>query len=121
MALAGAAFVALACAGCNEQRQHECASFADAVKPLDAAGGNEKVFPSLETVKAVKQQVEGMKLEDQPLRVYRENYVKTLVVLANTLEVKGSSMPPDGADDVIKKSLKEARADAADVRRYCAN
>jgi hypothetical protein len=107
--------------GCNEDRQQECHAFVEAVKPLEAPAGNEKMVPTLDAVNGVKKQVESLKLQDQPLVIYRSNYVKTLAVLVNTLEVKSSSMPPDGADDVIKKNLKEARADAADVRKYCSN
>ncbi len=36
------------------------------------------------------------------------------------MALKTSSSAPDGTDDVIKKKLKEARADADDVKRYCA-
>jgi hypothetical protein len=111
----------LSALGCNEDRQQECRGFVEALKPLDAPDGSEKVIPSLDAVNAVKKQVEALKLQDQPLQIYRGNYVKTLAVLVNTLEVKSSSMPPDGADDVIRKNLKEARADAADVRKYCSN
>ena len=64
-----------------------------------------------------------MSLHDEPLRVYSNNYQSTLAVLSGTLKLKeGSSSPdavPDGTNAVIAKNLKDARADDADVTRYC--
>ena len=117
------ALAVLLCAGCDEQRQRECQELVGAMQPLDAPEGATKVasaIPTLDAVRGVKSGVEHMTFHDQPLAIYAQNYEKTLSVLANTLEVKSSSMPPDGVDEVIKKNLKEARADADDVRRYCA-
>jgi hypothetical protein len=110
IALAGTIAVCLVSLSCNEERQRAC----------NAPEGGEKVIPPREAVAAVEKQVESLKLEDQPLRIYAENYLKTLAVLSNTMDLKSSSSPPDGTDDVIKKNLKEARTQADDVKRYCA-
>jgi hypothetical protein len=115
-----AAVLAFSSAACNEDRQRECQALVAAMKPIDAPDGNERAVPSLETVTSVKKEVEALKPSDHPLHIHADNYAKTLSVLANTLALKTSSSPPDGTDDVIKKNLKDARAQAADVRRYCA-
>ncbi len=115
-----AAATAVAGVACDEQRQKECSAFTAAMEPIEAPDGNDKVVPSLETVAAVKKHVEALKPRDQPLQIYAENSVKTLAILSSTLEVRASSSPPDGTDDVIRRSLREARAEARDVKRYCA-
>lgn len=120
MALAAPALTCVIMVSCNEERQRECSALALAMKPIEAQDGGEKVLPTREAVGAVKRQVESLKLEDQPLRIYAENYRKTLAILSDTMDLKMSSSPPDGTDDVIKRKLKEARADADDVKRYCA-
>jgi hypothetical protein len=120
IALAGTIAVCLVSLSCNEERQRACNALVLAMKPIEAPEGGEKVIPPREAVAAVEKQVESLKLEDQPLRIYAENYLKTLAVLSNTMDLKSSSSPPDGTDDVIKKNLKEARTQADDVKRYCA-
>jgi hypothetical protein len=105
---------------CDEQRRHDCDALVAAMKPLDAPDGNEKIVPTLETVDAVKKQVQAMKVGDHTLSIHVQNYAKTLGVLSNTLALKSSSSPPDGTDDVIRRNLKEARSEANDVKRYCA-
>jgi hypothetical protein len=112
--MGAAALVVLAAAACNEQRRHECDSLLDAMKPLD------KGTPSAEVVKSVDKQIEGLKLTDETLKIYAGNYRSKLGVLSGTLELKASSSPPDGVDEVIATNLKKARTDAADVARYCA-
>jgi hypothetical protein len=112
--LVAAALVAVAAAGCDNQRKQECSQFLGAMKPLDEG------MPSADTVDTVSKQVGAMKFQDQPLGVYATNYRKTLDVLSSTLKLKASGSAPDGTDDVIKKNLKEARTDKEDVQRYCA-
>jgi hypothetical protein len=114
-----AAVLAFLSVACNEDRRRECQALVVAMKPIDAPDGNEKAIPSLETVTSVKKEVEALKPTDHPLHIHADNYAKTLSVLANTLALKTSSSAPDGTDDVIKKNLKLARAQADDVRRYC--
>jgi hypothetical protein len=100
--------------GCNAERKAECDRFLDAMKPL--ADG----LPSADAVDRVQSTVAGIHFQDQPLGVYAKNYAATLAVLSNTLKLKESPSPPDGTDDVIKAKLKEARTDAEDTARYCA-
>ncbi len=104
--------------GCNEQRKQECDKFLAAVGPL------EEGTPSSDVVDRVRTDVSAMAFQDEPLREYAKNYQATLAALGNTLRLKESApnpdAVPDGANDVIKKSLKEARTDQADIARYCA-
>jgi hypothetical protein len=111
--LVAAALMAVAAAGCDNERKQECSQFVGAMKPLDEG------MPSADTVDSVSKQVGAMKFQDQPLGVYAKNYGKTLDVLSSTLKLKASGNAPDGTDDVIKKNLKEARTDKEDVQRYC--
>jgi hypothetical protein len=104
----------LASSGCNEKRKQECERFLAALKPVDQG------MLSAGTVAAVITQVQGLDLQDVPLRVYADNTVATLRVLGGTLELNAGSNPPDGTDDVIKTNLQKARADARDVAHYCA-
>lgn len=113
MALGLVALAALAASGCDAERKQECSQFLSAMKPLDEG------MPSSDTVDAVSKQVASIKFQDQPLGVYAENYRKTLTVLSNTIKLKASGSAPDGADDVIKKNLTEARTDRDDAQRYC--
>jgi len=105
---------ALAVAGCNPQRRQECDKLVAAMKPLDDGA------PSADLVDHVRQEVQALNLEDQPLHIYATNYQNTLTVLASTLRLKADPSAPDGTDEVIKTRLKEARTDSDDVRRYCA-
>jgi hypothetical protein len=105
---------------CDEQRRRDCDALVAATKPLEAREGSEKALPTLETVEGVKKQVESMKVSDHTLSIHVQNYVKTLGVLSSTVALKSSSSSPDGTDDVIRKNLKEARSEANDVKRYCA-
>ncbi len=104
----------LGAAACNEQRKQECDRFLTAMKPL------EQGTPSVETVDSVKKQVDAIQFTDQSLGIYAKNYKETLTILSNTLTLKASPSAPDGTDDVVKQKLKEARTDASDVQRYCA-
>jgi hypothetical protein len=105
---------------CDEQRRRECDALVVAMKPLDAHEGNEKALPTLETVDGVKKQAESMKVSDHTLTIHVQNYVKILGVLSSTLALKSSSSPPDGTNDVIRTNLQQARSEASDVKRYCA-
>ncbi len=99
---------------CNQQRKQECDKFLGAMKPLDDG------MPTAEVVERVRQEVQALNLEDQPLHIYATNYQNTLTVLSSTLRLKADPSAPDGTDEVIKTRLKEARTDSDDVRRYCA-
>ncbi len=101
-------------ASCNPQRKQECDKFLAAMKPLDEG------TPSAEVVDRVRQDVQALNLEDQPLHIYATNYQNTLTVLATTLRLKEDPSAPDGTEGVIKTHLKEARTDREDVGRYCA-
>jgi hypothetical protein len=105
---------ALAAASCSQQRKQECDKLLGAMKGLDEG------TPSAEVVDRVRQEVQLLNLEDQPLHIYASNYQNTLTVLASTLRLKADPSAPDGTDDVIKSGLKEARTDRDDVGRYCA-
>ncbi|HXN33439.1 MAG TPA: hypothetical protein VN894_16335 [Polyangiaceae bacterium] len=105
---------ATAGASCNQQRKQECDKFLAAMKPLDEG------TPSAEVVDRVRQDVQALNLEDQPLHIYATNYQNTLTVLSSTLRLKADPSAPDGTDEVIKTHLKEARTDRDDVGRYCA-
>lgn len=111
MAILGGAIVVLSC---NPQRKQECDKFLGAMKPLDEGS------PTADVVDRVRQEVQALNLEDQPLHIYATNYENTLTVLSSTLRLKEDPSAPDGTDDVIKARLKEARTDSEDVRRYCA-
>jgi hypothetical protein len=104
--------------GCNEQRKQECDKFLAAVAPIREG------TPASDAIDRVRADVSAIPLQDEPLREYAKNYGATLAVLGNTLKLKESApnadAVPDGTNDVIKKSLKEARTDEADIARYCA-
>jgi hypothetical protein len=104
--------------GCNEQRRQECDKFLGAVGPLREG------TPGADAVDRVRADVAAIAFQDEPLREYAKNYQATLVALGNTLRLKegapNADAVPDGVNDVIKKSLKEARTDEADIARYCA-
>jgi hypothetical protein len=99
---------------CNPQRKQECDKFLGAMKPLDDG------MPTADVVDRVRQEVQALNLEDQPLHIYATNYQSTLTVLSSTLRLKADPSAPDGTDEVIRTRLKEARTDSDDVRRYCA-
>jgi hypothetical protein len=103
----------LGSAGCDKERKAECDQFLTAMKPLDQG------TPTSELVDSVAKQVDAIKLEDQPLVIYAQNYQAKLKVLSSTLKLKAGGSAPDGTDAVIQGKLKEARTDAADVQRYC--
>jgi hypothetical protein len=71
-------------------------------------------------VDGVSKRVAALQLRDDTLRIYAKNYGGTLTMLSSTIALKASPNAPDGTDDVIKQKLKEARTDASDVARYCA-
>ena len=105
---------AFALAGCNQERGKECDQFLSAMKSLDEA------MPSADTVERVRQSVESIRFQDQPLEVYAKNYASTLGVLADTLKLQAATPePPEGTEDVIKSNLKVARVDRDDTLRYC--
>ncbi len=103
-----------ALAACDEARTQECDALLGAMKPMGPTG-----TPTGDTVAAVMKQVAGLKLQNQALAVYAKNYEQTLTVLTATLKLKAGSSAPDGTDDVIKKTLAEARTDQDDVQRLC--
>lgn len=84
-----------------------------AMKPLDDG------MPTADTVDRVRKDVSALKLQDQPLHIYAQNYENTLTVLSNTLRLEASPSAPDGTDDVVKSRLNEARTDRVDAARYC--
>jgi hypothetical protein len=99
---------------CNQERKQECDRFLAAMKPL------EEGTPT-EAVDRVRQDVEGLSLQDQPLHIYATNYAQTLTVLASTMRLNADpAAAPDGTIDVIRTRLKAARTDRDDVARYCA-
>jgi hypothetical protein len=101
--------------GCNQERKQECDRFLAAMKPL------EEGTPTPEAVDRVRQDVEGLNLQDQPLHIYATNYAQTLTVLASTMRLNADpAAAPDGTIDVIRTHLKAARTDREDVARYCA-
>lgn len=104
----------LAGAGCNEERQQECAKFTDTIKPLDQG------TPTAATVSSVAKQVAALAPKDQTLSIYAQNYGERLKVLTNALTLQEAANAPDGTNDLVKKTLVLARTDAADIRRYCA-
>jgi hypothetical protein len=112
--LLGCALLAATAGGCNAERKQECDKFTAATKPLDQG------TPTADVVESVSKQVDGIQFQDTTLAIYAKNYKVTLASLASTLKLKASPSPPDGTDDVIKQKLKEARTDAGDVARYCA-
>jgi hypothetical protein len=105
---------AMATPACSQERKQQCDKFLAAMKPLDEG------TPSAEVVDRVRQEVQALNLEDQPLHIYATNYQNTLTVLASTLRLKADPSAPDGTDEVIKTHLREARVDREDVTRYCA-
>jgi hypothetical protein len=113
-AVAGMAAVSGTLAGCNAERKAECDRFMQAMRPLSEG------TPTTDAVHRVESDVAAIHFEDQALGVYAKNYTKTLTILSTTLELKAGPTPPDGTDDVIKTNLKEARTDAEDTARYCA-
>lgn len=108
------ALAALLATACNEERKQECDKMLGAMKPL------EQGTPTADVVDSVSKQVGGLAPKDATLGIYAKNYRETLTVLSSTLKLKAGASPPDGTDDVIKQKLKQARTDAADVARYCA-
>ena len=101
---------------CNAERQQECEKFTSAMSPMQGD------TPSADTVDRVRESVETIQFQDEPLHEYAKNYKATLTVLSNTLNLKttaGPDGPPDGTDNVIKANLKEARTDYDDIARYC--
>jgi hypothetical protein len=106
--------VAFALAACNQERSRECHLFLSAMRTLD------ETKPSADVVDHVRDEVEAIRFQDQPLSVYAKNYASTLTVLASTLKLQAATPePPDGTEDVIKRNLNEARVDRADTVRYC--
>ena len=101
-------------AGCNQERKAECEQLMNAMKPVS------DTVPTADGVDTVKASVASIKFQDQTLGVYAKNYSQTLTVLSSTLRLKTSPDAPDGTDDVIKRNLAEARTDAKDTARYCA-
>jgi hypothetical protein len=109
-------FFVVALAACNTVRKQECEKFLSAMSPM------QEDTPSIETVDRVRESVESMQFQDEPLHEYGKNYRGTLTVLSSTLKLKstaGPDGPPDGTDDVIKTNLKDARTDYDDISRYC--
>ncbi|HEX3770774.1 MAG TPA: hypothetical protein VHV30_07920 [Polyangiaceae bacterium] len=107
---------ALAVAGCNEERKAQCDKFIAAMQPIQSGA------PSADTVDKVKSDVGSIQFSDQPLGVFAKNYAARLTVLSNTLKLKETTTPdtlPDGTNDVIKTTLKDARTDFDDISRYC--
>ncbi|MGH7438523.1 MAG: hypothetical protein ACRENE_22785 [Polyangiaceae bacterium] len=100
--------------GCNPERKAECDRLMAAMKPVSDTA------PTAEGVDDVKASVAAIKFEDQTLDVYAKNYSQTLSVLSSTLRLKSSPDAPDGTEDVIKRNLQQARTDAQDTARYCA-
>ncbi len=101
---------------CNTVRKQECEKFLPAMGPMQGD------TPSADTVDRVRESVESMEFQDEPLHEYGKNYRETLTVLSSTLKLKSSAGPdgpPDGTDDVIKSNLKDARTDYDDISRYC--
>src|SRR5580700_3736722 len=104
---------ALCVSACNSARKQECDKFLAAMKPLDEGK------PSADLVDRVQTEVAAFAFEDQPLGVYAKNYATRLTVLSNTLKLQASPTAPDGTDDVVNQTLKDARTDHDDVQRYC--
>ena len=115
VAVVAGAVAAASLAGCNAERKQDCDALLGAMKPLETG------TPSVDVVDGVSKQVAGLQLHDDTLRIYAKNYRETLGMLSSTVALKASPNAPDGTDDVIKKKLQEARTDASDVARYCAN
>ena len=113
LVLAAAASV-LVFGGCNPERKAECDRLMAAMKPVS------DTVPTADGVDSVKASVSSIKFQDQTLGVYAKNYSQTLTVLSSTLRLKTTPDAPDGTDDVIKRNLAEARTDAKDTARYCA-
>jgi hypothetical protein len=114
-ALAGSVTLcAVLLTGCNPERKAECERLMNAMKPVSDS------VPTADGVDSAKASVAAIKFEDQTLGVYAKNYSQTLTVLSSTLRLKTSPDAPDGTDDVIKRNLQEARTDAQDTARYCA-
>jgi hypothetical protein len=111
---AAAAATVLVFGGCNPERKVECERLMEAMKPVS------DTVPTADGVDSVKASVAAIKFEDQTLGVYAKNYSQTLTVLSSTLRLKSSPDAPDGTEDVIKRNLQEARTDAQDTARYCA-
>jgi hypothetical protein len=112
-----AAFLLGALVACNAERKDECDKFTSAMSPMQQGD-----TPSGDAVDRVRQSVEAIQFQDEPLREYAKNYRATLAVLSNTLNLKATADadgPPAGTDDVIKSNLKEARTDFDDISRYC--
>jgi hypothetical protein len=107
------ALLALACAGCDEQRKQECDALLSTMKPLDVG------TPTSATVDSVAAKIDAMKLQDQSLAIYAKNYRATLTILSNTLKLKEGGSAPDGTDAVVQKNLKDARTDREDAARLC--
>jgi len=112
--LAAAALLAVAASACNAERKQQCDALLGAMKPIDQG------TPSADTVDSVRKQVGALSLQDQPLRIYAQNYGQTLTVLASTLRLQQDPGAPDGTSAVVKQNLEKARTDRADVERYCA-
>jgi hypothetical protein len=98
---------------CSPERAKECEALTAAVSPLSDGE------PSAEQASRVKQAVESVNLQDEPLREFAGKLRVTLDVLSNTLALKASPSPPDGTDDVIRTRIKEAQAVRADIAHYC--
>ena len=107
-----AAFVVLI--GCNATRKQECDQLLSAMKPLVRGA------PSLELVDTANRAIAAVQFQDQPLREYAASTKATLSSLTETMRLLAGPTPPDGADDLVKTKLKEARAENDDVTRYCA-
>jgi hypothetical protein len=113
-ALAGSVSLGVALTGCNPERKAECEQLMAAMKPVSDA------VPTADGVDSAKASVAAIKFSDQTLGVYAKNYSQTLTVLSSTLRLKSGPDAPDGTEDVIKRNLAEARTDAKDTARYCA-
>jgi hypothetical protein len=114
-ALAGSVSLgAVLLTGCNPERKAECQQLMAAMKPVSDS------VPTADGVESAKASVAAIKFEDQTLGVYAKNYSQTLTVLSTTLRLKSDPDAPEGTEDVIKRNLAEARTDAQDTARYCA-
>jgi hypothetical protein len=99
---------------CNAERKQECDQLLAAMKPLETPP------PSADAVDRMLSTIGTLTLQDQPLHEYASSAKTTLAVLANSLNTQASPSPPDGTDDLVKATVKEARAERDDVARYCA-
>jgi hypothetical protein len=103
-----------AATACNAERKQECDQLLTAMKPLEAAPAG------ADAIDRMRSAIATLPLQDQPLHEYASSAKTTLAVLANALKTQASPSPPDGTDDLVKATVKEALAERDDVARYCA-